>query len=124
MTICLFKQKNKPLFLQKSLNKGFLQTLKIKNMSLLKSEKTVLMINEYTKLKFVFVDKDNEIIEDESYFKNEQVEELLNLMANLYKNNILPVKGDILDIGDGYMEVMKRYFEIKDNIVFIVFDIY
>ncbi len=93
-------------------------------MSLLKSEKTVLMINEYTKLKFVFVDKDNEIIEDESYFKNEQVEELLNLMANLYKNNILPVKGDILDIGDGYMEVMKRYFEIKDNIVFIVFDIY
>ena len=124
MTICLFKQKNKPLFLQKSLNKGFLLTLKIKNMSLLKSEKTVLMINEYTKLKFVFVDKDNEIIEDESYFKNEQVEELLNLMANLYKNNILPVKGDILDIGDGYMEVMKRYFEIKDNIVFIVFDIY
>jgi hypothetical protein len=93
-------------------------------MSLLKSEKTVLMINEYTKLKFVFVDKDNEIIEDESYFKNEQVEELLNLIANLYKNNILPVKGDILDIGDGYMEVMKRYFEIKDNIVFIVFDIY
>jgi hypothetical protein len=124
MTICLFKQKNKPLFLQKSLNKGFLLTLKIKNMSLLKSEKTVLMINEYTKLKFVFVDKNNEIIEDESYFKNEQVEELLNLMANLYKNNILPVKGDILDIGDGYMEVMKRYFEIKDNIVFIVFDIY
>jgi hypothetical protein len=124
MTICLFKQKNKPLFLQKSLNKGFLQTLKIKNMSLLKSEKTVLIINEFTKLKFVFVDKDNEIIEDESYFKNEQVEELLNLMANLYKNNILPVKGDILDIGDGYMEVMKRYFEIKDNIVFIVFDIY
>ena len=93
-------------------------------MSLLKSEKTVLMINEFTKLKFVFVDKDNEIIEDESYFRNEQLEELLNLMANLYKNNILPVKGDILDIGDGYMEVMKRYFEIKDNIVFIVFDIY
>jgi hypothetical protein len=93
-------------------------------MSLLKSEKTVLMINEFTKLKFVFVDRDNEIIEDESYFTNEQLEELLNLMANLYKNNILPVKGDILDIGEGYMEVMKRYFEIKDNIVFIVFDIY
>lgn len=93
-------------------------------MSLLKSEKTVLIINEFTRLKFVFVNKDNEVIEDEDYFRNEQLEALINLMSGCYKNNILPIKGDIFDIGDGYMEVMKRYFEIKDNILFIVYDIY
>jgi len=93
-------------------------------MNLLKSEKQVLIINNFTKLKFVFVDKDGFPIEEENRYGMNQVENLINLLAATIKTKIYPIKGDILDEGTDRMEIINRYFEIKNDILFIVYDIY
>lgn len=90
---------------------------------LLKSEKQVLIVNEFTKLKFVFTEPNGEPIESNERYGMNQVDGLINLLGAMIKNNILPVKGDILDEGTCRMEVVSRYFEIKNNILFIVYDI-
>jgi len=91
---------------------------------LLKSEKQVLIINDFTRLKFVFTDKDGNPIEQESTYGMNHVENLINLLAGMIKNKIYPIKGDILDEGTDRMEVLNRYFEMKNDILFIVYDIY
>lgn len=93
-------------------------------MNLLKSEKQVLIINDFTKLKFVFVDKNGMPIEEEHTYGMNQVENLLNLLSGMIKNKIYPIKGDILDEGTDRMEVLNRYFEMKNDILFIVYDIF
>ena len=96
----------------------------MKNSNLLKSERQVLVINEFTKLKFVFTEKNGEPIDSESSYGMNHVENLINLLAGMIKNGIYPIKGDILDEGTERMEVLNRYFEMKNNILFIVYDIY
>lgn len=90
---------------------------------LLKSERQVLIINDFTKLKFVFVDKDGEPIEEENRYGVDHVQNLINLLAAMIKNKIYPIKGDILDEGTDRMEIVNRYFEMKNDVLFIVYDV-
>lgn len=92
--------------------------------SLLKSEKQVLIINDFTRLKFVFVDKEGNPIEEENRYGVNHVENLINLLAGMIKNKIYPIKGDVLDEGTDRMEILNRYFEMKNDVLFIVYDIY
>jgi hypothetical protein len=92
-------------------------------MTLLKSEKQVLIINEFTKLKFVFTEQNGEPIERYERYGMDQVQNLINLLAGMIKNKIYPIKGDILDEGTCRMEVLNRYFEMKNDILWIVYDI-
>lgn len=91
--------------------------------SLLKSEKQVLVINEFTKLKFVFTDNEGEPIEEDNRYGVNHVENLINLLAGMIKNNSLPIKGDILDEGTDRMVVLNRYFEMKKDVLWIIYDI-
>jgi hypothetical protein len=91
--------------------------------NLLKSERQVLIINDFTKLKFVFVDKDGEPIEEENRYSVNHVQNLINLLSAMIKNKIYPIKGDILDEGTDRMEIINRYFEMKNDILFIVYDV-
>lgn len=93
-------------------------------MKLLKSEKQVLIINEFTKLKFIFTDKDGNPIEENDKYGVGHVQNLINLLAAMIKNKIYPIKGDILDEGTDQMRVLNRYFEIKKDVLWIVYDIY
>lgn len=91
--------------------------------NLLKSERQVLIINDFTKLKFVFVDKDGEPIEEENRYGVDHVQNLINLLAAMIKNKIYPIKGGILDERTDRMEIVNRYFEMKNDVLFIVYDV-
>jgi len=93
-------------------------------MTLLKSEKQVLIINEFTKLKFVFTDKDGHPIEENDRYGVDHVQNLINLLAGMIKNKLYPIKGDILDEGTDRMIVLNRYFEMKNDVLWIIYDIY
>lgn len=93
-------------------------------MTLLKSEKQVLIISEFTKLKFVFTDKEGNPIEENDKYGMDHVQNLINLLAGMIKNKLYPIKGDILDEGTDRMIVLNRYFEMKNNILWIIYDIY
>jgi hypothetical protein len=93
-------------------------------MTLLKSEKQVLIINEFTKLKFVFTDEDGHPIEENNRYGVDHVQNLINLLAGMIKNKIYPIKGDILDEGTDRMTILNRYFEMKNDVLWIVYDIY
>jgi len=93
-------------------------------MTLLKSEKQVLIINEFTKLKFVFTDKNGDQIEDDNKYGMNHVQNLINLLAGMIKNKIYPVKGDILDEGTDRVEILNRSFEMKNDVLWIIYDIF
>jgi len=93
-------------------------------MTLLKSERQVLIINEFTKLKFVFTDKDGDPIEESDRYGVDHVQNLINLLAGMIKNKLYPIKGDILDEGTDRMIVLNRYFEMKNDVLWIIYDIY
>lgn len=92
--------------------------------SLLKSERQVLIVNEFTKLKFVFTSENGDPIEEENRYGVNHVENLINLLSAMIKNNLLPIKGDILDEGTDRMIVLNRYFEMKKDVLWIVYDIH
>jgi len=93
-------------------------------MTLLKSEKQVLIVNEFTKLKFVFTDKEGNPIEENDKYGMDHVQNLINLLAGMVKNKLYPIKGDILDEGTDQMIVLNRYFEMKNDVLWIVYDVY
>jgi len=56
-----------------------------KESNLLKSERQVLIINEFTRLKFVFTDKDGNPIEENDRYGVDHVQNLINLLAGMIK---------------------------------------
>jgi hypothetical protein len=94
-------------------------------MSILNSEKTVLIIDNNTAIKVVFVDKKGNYIEDGRCFAtDEQLAEILNVFAACYKSGVLPLKGDRLDFGDYVADVVKRSLEIgEENQLYIVYEL-
>ena len=92
---------------------------------LLNSEKTVLNVNKFTYLKVVFIDKDdNYLEEDEIVCSDECLEGILNLLAACLKNSTLPISGDYLDFIYDRLYIKKRFFEIKENDdLYIVFEL-
>jgi len=94
------------------------------NTGLLNSEKSVLIINNFTALKIVYVNEKNEYIEEEYQVDEKNTMNILNLLGACWKSKIMPIKGDFLDNINDRFKVKRRFFEIKENdVLFIVFEI-
>lgn len=91
--------------------------------NLLKSEKRVLIVNDFTILKVVFVDNEKKPIEREDYHSNDDVDNLLNLLSMCWKNGYLPNIGDTIDDKKGLFSVVNKYFESEKDVLTIVFDL-